>query len=62
MSLKIALQTLPLLLLALLVIAILIPACAPHFDTATRTKEYKDVLSSTKAASSQSPSLEPFTS
>lgn len=61
MFLKIALQTVPLLLLALLVIAILIPACAPNFDTATRTKEYKDVLSSTKAASSQSPSLEPFT-
>ena len=61
MSLKIALQTVPLLLLALLVIAILIPACAPNFDTAARTKEYNDVLASTKAASSSSASLEPFT-
>ena len=61
MSLKIALQADPLLLLALVVIAILIPACAPNFDTATRTKEYKDVLTSTKAAASSSASLQPFT-
>lgn len=61
MSLKIALQTLPALLLLLLVVAILIPACAPNFDTAARTKEYKDVLASTKARSTPSASLDPFT-
>lgn len=61
MSLKIALQTIPLLLLAFLLLAILIPACAPNFDTATRTQEYKDVLHSTQAASSSHASLEPFT-
>lgn len=61
MSLKIALQTIPLALLALLVIAILIPACAPNFDTAARNKEYKDVLASTKAKSTSSASLDAFT-
>ena len=61
MSLKIFLQTLPTVLLLLLVVVILIPACAPHFDTATRTKEYKDILTSTKAASSASASLNRFT-
>jgi hypothetical protein len=61
MTLKIALQTVPILLLALLVIAILVPACAPNFDTATRTKEYKDVLDSTKSQATASASLEPFT-
>ncbi len=61
MSLKIALQTLPAVLLLLLVFAILIPACAPHFDTATRTKEYKDKLASTKTQASSSTSLVAFT-
>lgn len=56
MSLKIALQTIPLLLLALLVIAILIPACAPNPDTTKRVAEYKTVLSSTKSVSSANPS------
>jgi hypothetical protein len=56
MSLKIALQTIPLLLLTLLVIAILIPACAPNPDTAKRVAEYKTALSSTKAESSSNPS------
>lgn len=56
MSLKIALQTIPLFLLALLVIAILIPACAPNPDTSKRVTEYKSALSSTKAASSANPS------
>lgn len=61
MSLKVVFQALPAVLLVLLVIAILIPACAPHFDTVTRTKEYKNILTSTKAASSPSASLLPFT-
>ncbi len=64
MSLKIALQTIPLLLLALLVIAILIPACAPNPDTTKRVAEYKAVLSSTKATASANPSkqsVEAFT-
>jgi hypothetical protein len=60
MSLKIALQTLPALLLLLLVVTILIPACAPNFDTAARTKEYKDVLDSSKAQATSSASLDAF--
>lgn len=50
MSLKIALQTIPVILLVLLVIAILIPACAPKPDTAARVKEYKTVLSKTDSS------------
>lgn len=61
MSLKIILQSLPALILLLLLVAILIPACAPRFDTAARTKEYKDVLASTKARSTPSASLDTFT-
>lgn len=48
MSFKIALQTIPLILLVLLSIAILIPACSPNFNTAARNKEYKAVLGKTK--------------
>jgi limonene-1,2-epoxide hydrolase len=58
MSLKIALQTVPLIALALLVILILIPACAPNPDTTKRVKEYKSALSTTKAESSANPSDE----
>ena len=56
------LQTIPLLLLALLVIAILIPACTPHFDTTNRVKEYKAVLiKSQDAAPGNKESLHAFT-
>lgn len=58
MTFKIALQTIPLILLALLAIAILIPACAPNPDTAARTKEYKAALSSTKEGSTATASTE----
>lgn len=64
MTLKIALQTIPLFLFALLVIAIIIPACAPNPDTTKRVAEYKSALSSTKMASSANPSkqsVEAFT-
>lgn len=54
MSLKIALQTIPLILLALLVIAILIPACAPNPDTQARVSEYNTALQSTKSRGSSS--------
>lgn len=56
MTLKIALQTIPLILLVLLVVVILIPACAPNPDTAARTREYKAALAETKAKSSPDPS------
>ncbi len=55
------LQTIPLILLTLLVVIILIPACAPNFDTAARTKEYKDKLASTKNQATPSASLDAFT-
>lgn len=58
MSLKIALQTVPLIALALLVILILIPACSPNPDTTKRVKEYKTSLSATKAGASANPSGE----
>ncbi|WP_411827181.1 nuclear transport factor 2 family protein [Luteolibacter sp. AS25] len=45
MSLKIVLQTIPIILLVLLVLAILIPACAPKPDTAARVSEYREALS-----------------
>ena len=62
MSLKMLLQTIPLLLLALLVIAILIPACTPHFDTKNRVKEYKTVLTKSQdAAPANEESLNAFT-
>lgn len=55
MSFKIVIQTVPLILLALLVIAILIPACAPRPDTGKRIDEYNSALSSTAAGASESP-------
>lgn len=61
MSLKFVLQVLPALLLVLLLVAIIIPACAPTANTAARTKEYKDVLASTKGQSASSVSLDAFT-
>lgn len=54
MTLKLALQTIPLILLALLVVVILIPACAPRPDTAKRVGEYQTALSITASASSTS--------
>ena len=54
MSLKFALQTIPLILLVLLCVAILIPACAPNPDTHARVTEYRTVLK--KTASSSVPS------
>lgn len=62
MSMKIALQTIPLVLLGLLVIAILIPACAPNPDTQLRVREYKDALTKTSSGSvSSNAGLENFT-
>jgi len=54
MSLKIAIQTIPLILLALLVIAILIPTCAPNPDTMKRVNQYKAALTSTAVGASES--------
>lgn len=62
MPFKMLLQTIPLLLLALLVIAILIPACAPNFNSAARVNEYKTVLSKTEdSAPGNQESLNSFT-
>ncbi len=62
MSFKMLIQTIPLLLLALLVIAILIPACAPNFNSAGRVKEYKTVLTKTQnSAPGSQESLNAFT-
>lgn len=62
MSLKIALQTIPLILLALLVIAILIPACAQNPNTQARVSEYKETLRKTSTGSSSSTAgLDAFT-
>ena len=62
MSSKMLLQNIPILLLALVAIAILIPACAPHFDTTTRVEEYKTILSKTQdAAPGNEKSLNAFT-
>lgn len=47
---KMLLQTIPLLLLAIVLVVLLIPACAPKFDTVARTKEYKSVLTKTQSA------------
>lgn len=58
MSLKIALQTIPLLLLAVLVIAILIPACAPKPDTTQRVNEYNAALRETSASASNAKAAE----
>ena len=54
MTLKIAMQTIPLILLAALVVAILIPACAPNHNTSARVDEYKSILSETKTSSTAS--------
>lgn len=51
MSLKIALQTIPLVLLGILVVAILIPACASNPDTQGRVSEYKKALQASAANS-----------
>jgi len=62
MSLKIALQTIPIVLLVLLVVLILIPACAPHPDTKARVGEYNEALRKTAPGSVSSTSgLEAFT-
>jgi limonene-1,2-epoxide hydrolase len=58
MSLKIALQTIPLILLALLVVAILIPACAPNPNTTQRVGEYNKVLKDTGSTASNRKSAE----
>ncbi|MGJ8633320.1 MAG: nuclear transport factor 2 family protein [Luteolibacter sp.] len=50
MSLKIVLQAIPILLLVLLAIAIIIPACTPYPDTKKRVDEYKSALTSQQAA------------
>lgn len=63
MSFKIVLQSMPLILLVLLAILILIPACAPNPDTSARVKEYKNALSKTaNAPSASKSSIEAFTS
>lgn len=62
MSSKMLIQTIPYLLLALVAIAILIPACAPNFNSAGRVQEYKTVLTQTKnAAPGSQESLNAFT-
>ena len=62
MTMKIALQTIPLVLLGLLVIAILIPACAPNPNTQLRVREYKEALKKTSSSSvSSDAGLENFT-
>lgn len=62
MSFKMLIQTIPYLLLALVAIAILIPACAPNFNSAARTKEYKTVLTKSQdAAPGNEESLNAFT-
>jgi hypothetical protein len=58
MSFKIALQSIPLILLALLVVAILIPACAPNPNTVQRVDEYKKVLNDTGSASNNQKAAE----
>lgn len=44
MSFKTMLQTIPLILLTLLVVIILIPACAPNPNTSARVDEYNNAL------------------
>ena len=55
MSLKIALQAIPIILLLLLVVAIAIPACAPNPDTSKRVSEYNSALSSQPGTSGENP-------
>jgi len=47
MSFKIILQTLPIILLALLVVSIFIPACAPYPNSSARVDEYNAALHKT---------------
>lgn len=54
MSLKLALQTIPLMMLAILIVVILILACSPRPDAARRVEEYKSVLKSTVSVSAES--------
>ncbi|MFN9409393.1 MAG: nuclear transport factor 2 family protein [Akkermansiaceae bacterium] len=62
MSSKMLFQSIPLLLLALLAIAILIPACTPNFNSAERVKEYKTILTKTRdTAPGNQESLKAFT-
>jgi SnoaL-like domain len=62
MSFKMLIQTIPILVLSLIVIALLIPACAPNFNSAGRVNEYKTVLTKTKgAAPGNQESLNAFT-
>jgi len=62
MFLKMLIQTIPYFLLALVAIVILIPACAPKFDSAGRVMEYKTILAKTKDASpANQQSLNAFT-
>ncbi|MEP2776613.1 MAG: nuclear transport factor 2 family protein [Luteolibacter sp.] len=55
MSLKIALQAIPILLLLLLVAAIAIPACSSNPNTAKRVAEYKAALSSKPGTAGENP-------
>lgn len=55
MSLKIALQAIPLLLLLLLIVAIAIPACSPNPDTAAHVKAYQTALSSKPGTPGENP-------
>lgn len=62
MSFKMLIQTIPLLLLVLIAVVILIPACTPNFNSAGRVKEYKTVLTKTQnAAPGSQESLKAFT-
>lgn len=45
---KLLLQSIPLILLGLLVIALVIPACVPRPDTAQRVEEYKEALEASR--------------
>lgn len=62
MSLKIFMQTIPIVLLVLLVVAILIPACTPNPDTTAQVNKYKGALDKTSTSSvSSTDGLENFT-
>jgi len=62
MFFKMLIQTIPYFLLALVAIVILIPACAPKFDSTGRVMEYKTILAKTKDASpANQQSLNAFT-
>lgn len=55
MSLKIALQAIPIILLFFLIVAIAIPACAPKPDTSGRVQEYEAALSSKPGTEGKNP-------